>query len=164
MWNQHFNGFYLKSTFVKAACCKRSIFCWILREITVFAVMCWRHNKRKLFAYVISQKRRAKQPIKFRMMCFYSIGNDMQNFRHFCKKKKNTSDCHLAWFCTQPFNWFKHLNWHCCTELGFSCTVLSVNYGQTLALAFNLQFQNRLLYIAWPLAGIESVKKVWCKY
>ena len=37
-------------------------------------------------------------------MCFYSIENDMQNFRHFCKKKKNTSGRHLAWFCTQPFN------------------------------------------------------------
>ena len=43
---------------------------------------------------------------KYRVMCFYSIENDMQNFRHFCKKKKkNTSDRHLAWFCTQPFNY-----------------------------------------------------------
>ena len=25
---------------------------------------------------------------KYRVMCFYLIENDMQNFRHFCKKKK----------------------------------------------------------------------------
>ena len=56
-------------------------------------------------SFHIKVKTRAKQPKKYRVMCFYSIENDMQNFRHFCKKKKNTSDCHLAWFCTQPFNW-----------------------------------------------------------
>ena len=42
---------------------------------------------------------------KYRVMCVYSTENDMQNFRYFCKKQKNTSDRHLAWFCTQPFNW-----------------------------------------------------------
>ena len=42
---------------------------------------------------------------KYRVMCFCSTENDMQNFRHFCKKQKNTSDRHLAWFCTQPFNY-----------------------------------------------------------
>ena len=40
--------------------------------------------------YVISRKRRAKQPKKYRVMCFYSIENDMQNFRHFCKKKRKS--------------------------------------------------------------------------
>ena len=41
-WNHNFNGFYLKSTLLKVARCKRPIFCWILSEIRVFLVTCWR--------------------------------------------------------------------------------------------------------------------------
>ena len=48
--NQHFNGFEnLNSTFFKVTRCERSIFCWILSEITVFAVTRWRDNNYRFF-------------------------------------------------------------------------------------------------------------------
>ena len=41
--------FYLKWILFKVARCKRSIFCLILSEITVFAVTCWRDHKIQVF-------------------------------------------------------------------------------------------------------------------
>ena len=64
----------------------------LLGKLRVFLHMLFLENEEQT-----SQK-------KYRVMYFYSTENVMQNFRHFCKKQKNTSDCHLAWFCTQPFS------------------------------------------------------------
>ena len=46
---------------------------------------------RELFCirYFSKNEEQTSQKI-YRVMCFYSIENNMQNFRHFCKKKKNT--------------------------------------------------------------------------
>ena len=38
----------MKSTFFKVTCCERSIFCWILSEITIFAVTCSCDNRHSI--------------------------------------------------------------------------------------------------------------------
>ena len=41
-----------------------------------------------LFCIRYFWKTKGETAIKYRVMCFYSTGNDMQSFRHFCKKRK----------------------------------------------------------------------------
>ena len=58
---------------------------------------CWFH---------IKVKTRAKQPKKNTGWCVsIQLKTTCKVSGTFAKKKKNTSDCHLAWFYTQPFNW-----------------------------------------------------------
>ena len=82
-WNPNFNGFNLKSTFFKDTCCERSTFCWILKEITVFAVTCWRDNKYRFFAYVIFRKGSKLSKKTYRTLFNAPKQNCMQNLERF---------------------------------------------------------------------------------
>ena len=82
-WNQHF---------FKDTRCERSIFCWILSEITVFAVTCWNDNKYRFFCIRNISKRKQASGKKHVEHCLTHLnktaGEIWTGFGkvHFCAK------------------------------------------------------------------------------
>ena len=102
-------------------------------------------------------------------MCFYSIENDMQNFRHFCKKKKNTSDRHLTWFCTQPFNYdysyFKNsVLW--CKCASWSSVILVDRFNMlTVIFKVSLLFQYEIgVTMAYMAQSARCLTSFYCTF
>ena len=62
--------------------------------------------KPSIFAYVITRKRSKNQRQKYRAAFFYYIEDHTQKFKPFRENFFFHPNCHLAWFCTHPFNYY----------------------------------------------------------
>ena len=70
----------------------------------IFMVARWRDNKCEFFAYVTSRKQKANQREKLQGGVFLFNSKPHAKIQALLKKKEKTQNCHLAPFCTHPFN------------------------------------------------------------
>jgi len=104
----------------------------------------------------------------------FFLGEFLESQKVFLKAPENTPDSQTRVFqvvfsgllCKLDGDWSKltPLHW-----VGFLTYSLNQNFPRKITgkLEFLLSFahfQHHLSYVAWPLSGIKSVKKVWCKY
>jgi len=93
----------------------------------------------------------------------------------FVKAPENTPDSHPSFsgcflgFVARAWWWsgLKKLNWHHCVGVLTYSPNQNFPWKITGKLQFLLSFahfQHHLSYVASPLSGIKSLKKVWCKY